>query len=189
MPTYYKIIKTDIDIPNLVNRLDTLYPLDTYDLDQSQVSDYTSFPLSPTYHKNILDLPTDIKNIFEKYVNCTFMDYFFLWDWRNSTTVLEPHTDPVKKQSFDNVTARICAFINLEGDFNLRFHDTAGKVFDEVVYNTGDIIVLNNTQISHSGNLLSKGNKRAITGYPNIPQNQIEQKDIPVISIDEVCSV
>ena len=186
MSKYCKIIKTDIDVPNLIEKLDNLYPLNEYDSDSASVSDYESFPLSPTYHKNVYDLPHDIKEIFEKNVNCSFLDYFFLWDWRNATTILEPHVDPIRKQSFDNVIARISAFINLESDFNLMFHDEQGKVIDEVVYNTGDIVLINNTQIAHSGKLLSKGNKRAIAGYPDIPQNKINEEEVPFISVDEL---
>ena len=37
--------------------------------------------------------------------------------------------------------------------------------------------------------LLSKGNKRAIAGYLNIPQNQIDEEEIPFISVDELCKV
>ena len=184
-----KIIKTDIDIPKLVDELDTLYPLANYDSDSASVSDYESFPLSPTYHKNVYDLPKHIKDLFEKNVNYPFMDYFFLWDWRNATTVLEPHVDPIRKQSFDNVIARVSAFINLESEFNLKFHNDDGDIIDEVVYNTGDIVVINNTQVTHSGNLISKGNKRAIAGYLDIPQNKINEEKVPFISIEELCKV
>ena len=60
---------------------------------------------------------------------------------------------------------------------------------DEVVYNTGDIVLINNTQIAHSGKLLSKGNKRAIAGYPDIPQNKINEEEVPFISVDELCKL
>ena len=53
MSKYCKIIKTDIDVPNLIEKLDNLYPLNEYDSDSASVSDYESFPLSPTYHKNV----------------------------------------------------------------------------------------------------------------------------------------
>ena len=189
MSAYCKIIKTDIDIPTLVDKLDSLYPPSSYDSDSASVSDYESFPLSPTYHKNVYDLPKDIKELFEKNVNCPFMDYFFLWDWRRATTILEPHVDPIKKQSFNNVVARISAFINLESTFNLNFHNKEGEIVEELVYETGDIVVINNTQVAHSGKLLSKGNKRAIAGYPDIPQNKIDGEEVPFISIDELCKV
>ena len=117
------------------------------------------------------------------------MDYFFLWDWRRATTILEPHVDPIKKQSFNNVVARISAFINLESTFNLNFHNKEGEIVEELVYETGDIVVINNTQVTHSGKLLSKGNKRAIAGYPDIPQNKIDGEEVPFISIDELCKI
>ena len=61
MSDYCKIIKTDIDIPTLVDKLDSLYPPSSYDSDSASVSDYESLPLSPTYHKKDNDLPKDIK--------------------------------------------------------------------------------------------------------------------------------
>ena len=48
-------------------------------------------------------------------------------------------------------------------------------------------MVINNTQVTHSGNLISKGNKRAIAGYLDIPQNKINEEKVPFISIEELC--
>jgi hypothetical protein len=189
MSKYVKILDNlEYDLQHLIKELDEKYPLDTYDPDQVNDLSYQSFPLAYTYHKIITDLPLHIKNALEHAIDYPLMDYFFLWDWRNSTEILEPHTDPILKESF-GIRARISFFLCLEGKFQLNFHNNETReIIESVVYNPGDIIVLNNTQAMHSGKLL-KGGKRALAGYLNTKHINNIEGEIPFVSIEELLNV
>lgn len=182
MSKYVKVFNNfRYNLGSLIEELDTLYPLDTYISDQINYKNYQSKTYA--YHKNIIDLPQHIKESIEFTINFPVMDYFFLWNWKNSNKILEPHIDPIVKESFGMIRARISFFICLEGEFKLNFHNNiTNEVIESVVYEPGNIVVLNNTQAMHSGKLL-RGNKRSLSGYLNT--HEINKLDnIPFVDIE-----
>tara|TARA_B110000238_G_scaffold194397_1_gene232199 strand:- start:4129 stop:4704 length:576 start_codon:yes stop_codon:yes gene_type:complete len=190
MSKYVKVIKNlKYDLDTLILELDNLYPAEIYSPDQVNDLSYQSFPLAYTYHKNITNLPQHIKQAIEESINYPLMDYFFLWDWRDSTDVLEPHMDPIVKEGFNGIRARISMFVCLDGVFQLNFHDSDTKeIVESVTYSPGDIVVLNNTQAIHSGKLLS-GSKRALAGYLETSEINNITDQLPFVSIEELLYV
>lgn len=184
MSKFVKIFRQclDYDLITLIKEIDDLHPLDTY------LPDYAGdYPQAPTKHKVITNLPPRIKEAIERTICHPLTDWFYLWNWDGATYTLERHTDPIFKPSF-GVRVHISVFVCLDGPSELNFHDSSGKIIETHTYKPGDIIVINNTQIEHSGYLLA-GEKRTLCGYLYTPQfNEIEERgeDLPMIDVDRL---
>ena len=160
---YWEKYKLDYDHQKLSDELDNLFPRDIYNYhDEHPVPE-------GTYYYNVKGtMPNHIVEAIERSIGYKVKDYFFLWDWRNQCTTLLKHKDRRNNQ-FGEVPSMV-AIVSLEGTFRLDvWTEENGEIFDSMVYNPGDVIVLNNTEWYHSGELLDKTQrKRSLNCYIEI---------------------
>jgi len=153
---HWEHYKLDYDVEKLVEETDTLFPRSEYLYSDECFT-------KGTYFYNIDDMPQHIIDAVERSIGYKLNDYFYMWEWRESTKLF-PHKD-LKNHHYGqtDLVVGVC----LEGTFKLNaLTNRDGEIFDSIVYRPGDIIVLNNTEYFHSGELLpNTGMKRSLNCY------------------------
>ncbi len=149
--------KLKYDINKLNEELNELWPLDKY-----QLTTYAT----PTgsYYQNIAKgtMPTHIKEAIELSIGKTITGSSFLWDYRTSKDLVKHKDQYGKLVSEGNVseTPKEIAVVSLENTFTLNIWDDSDpkilKVKQSVTYEPGEIVVFNNIDDLHSGEVLNR---------------------------------
>jgi len=160
--------KLKYDINKLNEELNELWPLDRY---QERVFDRLTYN---AFFQRVTEgtMPEHIKEAIELSIGRPVKDYFFLWDWRNLTNILQKHRDDTNfekqhlyelwnydKEKRASIPHEV-AIVSLENIFTLNIWDDSNskilKVKQSVTYEPGDIITFNNNDYLHSGEVLHK---------------------------------
>ena len=169
--------KLKYDINKLNEELNELWPLDRYQKRFNDRLTYNAF----FQRVNEGTMPEHIKEAIELSIGRPVKDYFFLWDWRCLTTDLLKHRDNTNfeknhlneiwknKEKLKSIPHEI-AVVSLENTFTLNIWDDSNpkilKIKQSVTYEPGEIIIFNNNNDLHSGEVLHKDiSRRTLNCY------------------------